>query len=120
MESGPFSRLRQQLLRALSWVFAVELGLSCFLAWYWGLLEASSVAAGAMAVWLPQLWLALQLTQPTARWNPVALGVAKYTMTGALFAVWFSLVPSSGSAPVMLGTIVALIAIPIATARATR
>jgi hypothetical protein len=120
MVSGPFSRLRRQLLRALGWVLAIEAGLSCFFAWYWGLSAAAGVAAGGMAVWLPQLWMAVQLTQPSAQWNPVALGVAKYTMSGLLFAVWFSLVPSSDWAPVMLGTIVVLIATPIATARASR
>ena len=112
--AGPFGAVRKQAVTALLANIAIIAVLAAIAAISVNLELGLDLLSGGIVVILPQAWLALQLG--TRRWiaQPALLAVAKYTLTGAGFAVLFALKPEVSGLAVMIGAIVAIGVTPAA------
>ena len=109
-------RLRTELLRALLWVLLGLTVISLVTAASSDIAGAIDVLAGGIIVLTPSLWLALKVSSQRGSGNAAVLALAKYTLSGAGFALWFALNPTSSGPLVMAGTVFVLISTPVATA----
>lgn len=112
--AGPFEAVKEQAVAALLVNIATIALLAAFASISVDLELGLDLFFGGIVVILPQAWLALQLG--TRAWiaRPALLAVAKYTLTGAGFAVLFALRPAVSGLAVMIGAVVAIGVTPAA------
>ena len=112
--AGPYGAVKKQAVRALLVNIATVAMLAAIAAISVDLELGLDLFSGGIVVILPQAWLALQLG--ARRWiaRPALLAVAKYTLTGAGFAVLFVLKPEVSGLAVMIGAMVAIGVTPAA------
>lgn len=111
--SNPSENTRNLLFRSLSWVVTVALLVGVVTSVAFGVSAAMAWIAGVLVVVLPDIWLAQQLTSGKHP-IPVVLGLSKYVLSGAGFAVLFALRPETPVLWVMLGAVTTIVSIPVA------
>lgn len=111
--SNPSENTRNLLFRSLKWVVTVALLVGAAISAAFGVSAATAWMAGVLVVVLPDIWLAQQLTSGKHT-IPVVLGLSKYVLSGAGFAVLFALKPETPVLWVMLGAITTMVGIPVA------
>jgi hypothetical protein len=68
---------------------------------------------GAAVVLLPSVWVATSLTSGRSVISPIWLGLARYSLAAAGFAILFVLRPDSGPLSVLAGSALALVLPPV-------
>ena len=111
---GPYGAVRARAVTALLVNIAIIAVLAVFASISVDLELGLDLFFGGIVVILPQAWLALQLGARGWIARPALLAVAKYTLTGAGFAVLFALKPEVNGLAVMIGAMVAIGVTPAA------
>jgi len=111
--SNPSENTRNLLFRSLKWVVTVALLVGVVTSVAFGVSAAMAWMAGVLIVLLPDIWLAQQLTSGKHP-IPIVLGLSKYVLSGAGFAVLFALKPETPVLWVMLGAVTTMVGIPVA------
>lgn len=114
LAAGPFGAVRTQAVTALLVNTVILVVLGAIAAISVDLELGLDLFFGGVVVILPQAWLALQLGARGWIARPALLAVAKYTLTGAGFAVLFALKPEVSGLAVMIGAMVAIGVTPAA------
>ena len=111
--SGPFATTRKRLLSAVVTTAIFLVGVAVVAGVFRGLNTSLDMLLGAAVVLLPSAWVAMSLTSGRSMISPIWLGLARYSLAAAGFAVLFVLRPNSEPLSVLAGSALALVLPPI-------
>ena len=111
--SAPFATTRKRLLSAVVTTAIFLVGVALVAGVFRGFNTSLDMLLGAAVVLLPSAWVATSLTSGRSTISPVWLGLARYSLAAAGFAVLFALRPDSEPLSVLAGTAVAVFLPPV-------
>lgn len=110
--SVPFATTRKRLLSAVVTTAIFLVGVALIAGIIRGFNTSIDMLLGAAVVLLPSVWVATSLTSGRSMISPILLGLSRYSLAAAGFAVLFVLRPDSGPLGVLAGSAVALVMPP--------
>ena len=110
--SAPFAITRKRLLSAVVTTAIFLVGVALVAGVFRGFSSSLDMLLGAAVVLLPSAWVATSLTSGRSLINPIWLGLARYSLAAAGFAVLFVLRPDSEPLSVLAGSALALVLPP--------
>ena len=110
--SAPFAATRKRLLSAVVTTAIFLVGVALVAGVFRGFNTSLDMLLGAAVVLLPSAWVVTSLTSGRSMISPIWLGLARYSLAAAGFAMLFVLRPGSEPLSVLAGSALALVLPP--------
>jgi hypothetical protein len=105
--------LAHHFVRALVFTSVFIVALSGGVWFFHGGDAALAIWVGAAIVGLPQAWLATSMFSRFGAQAPILLGIAKFSLSGLLFGLWFAKASDPQPGAIFVGAIAVVVSSPV-------
>ena len=111
--SAPFATTRKRLMSAVVTTAMLLTGVAVVAGVFRDFQMSLDMLMGAAVILVPSVWVAVSLTSGRSVISPIWMGLARYSLATAGFAMVFALRPQSSPVAVLAGSALALLLPPL-------